>query len=121
MASSVDLLLLVTQPPYRGTLNKEQLDLLLVSATLGQKTSVVFWQQGILQLLPKQQPSLLQARDLQASLQALGLYDVDQVYLDQQALARYACPVDTLGLNATPIDTTGLQQLIQQTRNLLVM
>lgn len=115
----LDLLVLFTRPPLTGLQAREGLDAALISSTFEQNTALAFIGEGVLQLLPDQQPDALQLKGIQAMLKALPLYDLDQVYVDQQALNHYGLTPEQLLLNTLTLDTAGLQALIGNSRNLL--
>lgn len=115
-----DLLVIFTQPPLTASLAKEGLDLSLVSGTFEQRTGLVFLGAGILQLNPKQQPEVLALKGTQAMLQALGLYDIDQVFIEGQALLDYGLIATDLILPTISCSSTELQLLLASSRNVLI-
>lgn len=115
----LDLLVILTQPPLTGLRGREGLDVALVSSTFDQNTALLFMGEGVLQLLPEQQPDCLQLKGTQAMLKALPLYDLDQVYVEQAALERYSLSADALLLPVEVLDAVELQQLIRRSRHLL--
>lgn len=117
--SSFDLLVMLTQPPLSAASNKEALDVALVSATFDQATALVFLGEGVLQLVKNQQPDELGLKGIQAMLKALPLYDLDQVFVQQEALARFGLEDKNLLLPVKTLSSCDLQQLITSSRNLL--
>lgn len=118
-SNAFDLLVMFTQPPLTASFPKEGLDLALVSSTFEQRTGLVFLGAGVLQLHPMQQPDLLNLKGTQAMLKALALYDIDQVFVEQQALLDYNLTAAELLLPVQLCNTEQLQQHLATSRNLL--
>ena len=90
-SSTFDLLVIFTQPPLTASFPKEALDLALVNSTFEQRTGLIFLGAGVLQLVQNQQPNVLALKGTQAMLKALALYDIDQVFVEEQQ--HYYCPL----------------------------
>lgn len=118
-SSTFDLLVMFTQPPLTASLPKEALDLALVSSTFEQRTGLVFLGAGVLQLVQNQQPNVLALKGTQAMLKALALYDINQVFVEQQALLDYGLTAAELLLPVQLCNTKQLQQHLATSRNLL--
>lgn len=118
-SSTFDLLVMFTQPPLTASLPKEALDLALVSSTFEQRTGLVFLGAGVLQLVQNQQPNVLALKGTQAMLKALALYDIDQIFVEQQALLDYGLTAAELLLPVQLCNTKQLQQHLATSRNLL--
>ncbi len=117
--TTFDLLVIFTQPPLTASLAKEGLDLALVSSTFEQRTGLVFLGAGILQLHQNQQPDTLALKGTQAMLKALELYDIDKIFVDEQALHDYSLTTESLLLTTESCNKKKLQQLISTSRNIL--
>lgn len=72
--------------PYDGHQATELLDALLVSAAFGLNPTVLFMGDGVWQLLGPQQPDAYGGKSLAAQLEALPLYDVDNILVEQESL-----------------------------------
>lgn len=114
-----DLLVIFTQPPLTASIPKEALDLALVSSTFEQRTGLIFLGAGVLQLVQNQQPNVLALKGTQAMLKALALYDIDQIFVEQQALLDYGLTAADLLLTVEVCDKNQLQQRLAASRNLL--
>lgn len=112
-----DLLVIFTQPPLTASLAKEGLDLSLVSSTFEQHTGLVFLGAGILQLNKNQQPDILALKGTQAMLKALGLYGIEQIYVEEQALLDYGLKNTDLLLPVESCSLARLQRLVATSRN----
>ncbi len=98
--------------PYSSESPQEQLDALLVCATFGQKVSILFQDDGVWQLLPEQKGTAIEKRTLAAQLQALVLYDVNDIYVDAMSLKERGLDGHTLALPATPVNANTIKQLL---------
>lgn len=91
------ILYIAARAPYSNDTAQELLDALLVSAAFGAEVSVLFQDEGVWQLHSGQDGSLLGRPSLGAQLQALPLYDVEQLYVDADSLhARGLASADLL-------------------------
>lgn len=98
--------------PYGSESPQEQVDAQLVAATFGLGVSVLFQDDGVWQLLPRQDGKPLERRTLGAQLQALELYEVRGLYVDAASLAERGLEPGQLALPATVLDAPALATLI---------
>ncbi|AWK15414.1 sulfurtransferase complex subunit TusC [Candidatus Fukatsuia symbiotica] len=73
-----------THSPHGSAAGREGLDALLAVSALtddADRVAVFFIADGVLQLLPQQQPEKILARDYIATFGVLSLYDVKKCYL----------------------------------------
>ena len=96
------VLYLVRRPP--GPLADETTDLMLVSGVFEQATTVVFLDDGVLQLMG------LDAR--QSSLRGLPTYEVESLHADAASLAERGVDLDAVALAVEPIEPPALKELI---------
>ena len=96
------VLYLVRRPP--GPLADETTDLMLVSGVFEQATTVVFLDDGVLQLQG------LDAR--QSSLRGLPTYEVEALHADTASLAERGVDLDAVSLPVAPIEPQELKKLI---------
>ncbi len=113
------LLFVIRTSPYQHTLAREAVDALLGSAALGVAVSVLFSGDGVLHWLSGQSPPGGQ-KNLSAMLKALPLYDIDEVYVDGDALAARGLNADILPPGVTALDAGGLRGLLSQPGQQLV-
>lgn len=106
----MQFLYLFTQPPYLGPSAKEALDMALACAAFDQQVSLVFCGRGIYQLMANQTPTGQHKKSLLGAINALPLYDVNEVfYLAEDLAALGLSPTELVG-HARAIDKTLLQQ-----------
>lgn len=67
--------------PHGDSSGREGLDALLATSAFCEKIGVFFIADGVLLLLPYQQPKQVLARDFIATFGLLPLYDIDKLYL----------------------------------------
>ncbi|MEY4476081.1 MAG: sulfur relay protein TusC/DsrF [Pseudomonadota bacterium] len=70
-----------TQGPHGNSAGREGLDALLATAALSGDIGVFFLSDGVLQLLPQQQPEKIFARNYIRTFGALSVYDVKNCYI----------------------------------------
>ncbi|MDR3432965.1 MAG: sulfurtransferase complex subunit TusC [Rouxiella aceris] len=75
-----------TQGPHGSSAGREGLDALLATSALSEDIGVFFVADGVLQLLPGQQPEKILARNYIATYGVLPLYDVDQCFVCEASL-----------------------------------
>ncbi|CAM3770952.1 sulfurtransferase TusC [Rouxiella silvae] len=70
-----------SQGPHGTSAGREGLDALLATSALSENIGVFFVADGVLQLLPGQQPEKILARNYIATYGVLPLYDVEKCFL----------------------------------------
>lgn len=75
-----------TQGPHGNAAGREGLDAVLATSALSEDIGVFFIGDGVLQLLPGQQPEKILARNYIATFSVLPLYDVENCYLCETAI-----------------------------------
>lgn len=100
--------------PYTNHAAQESLDALLVIAAFGQNPSVLFQGDGVWQLLANQQSDIIGKPSLIAQLNALELYDVSDVYVDEQSLLSRGLNAEQLAIDAQILPQESLKDFFQQ-------
>lgn len=118
-AAVTPLLFVIRTSPYQHTLAREAIDALLGSAALGAAVKVLFSGDAVLHWLPDQAPPGGQ-KNLGAMLKALPLYDIDEVYVDRDALTTRGLTVDILPPGVSALDAAALRHLLSQPGQQLV-
>lgn len=75
-----------TSAPHGSSGGREGLDALLATSALSDDCGVFFIGDGVLQILPGQQPERILSRHHAAAFGVLALYDIEACYLCQQSL-----------------------------------
>lgn len=106
------LLVIVRQPPYGSSLARASLDTALAAAALELPVSLLFMGDGVLQLLPDQHSESIGVKNIGRLLGSLPLYDIESVYIDAGAAARFQIETSDLVLPAKPMDPAAMRGLI---------
>jgi tRNA 2-thiouridine synthesizing protein C len=107
-----NLLFILSHSPYGNSLAKEAIDAALAAAVFEQNVQLFFTGEAVWQLLKEQNIDRSTQKSIEANLQALPLYDVEHIYIDQTALDDRAINQDQLCIDAETIDKTSIQQII---------
>ncbi len=86
----------------------------LATAAFDQKVQLVFLNDGVYQLTNHQQSELKQRKNISKTLPALALYDVNEVYADEESIKERGLKQEQLFSDAQLIDHEKINQLIQQ-------
>ncbi|PKF71500.1 sulfurtransferase complex subunit TusC [Pseudomonas fluvialis] len=106
------MLLISRQAPWAGPAAREALDLALAGGAFDLPLSLLFLDDGVLQLTSGQQPQQLQQKDLGANLQALPLFGIEQLYASQRSLTERGLQHAELGLPVQRLDDEEVRQLL---------
>ncbi|MEJ2533872.1 MAG: sulfurtransferase complex subunit TusC [Halioglobus sp.] len=113
------LLVIVRQSPYGSSLARASLDTALAAAALDQPVSLLFLGDGVLQLLPDQHSEAIGVKNIGRLLGSLPLYDIESVYIDAGAAARYQLDTKDLVLPVKPVDPAAVRRLINDCDNVI--
>ena len=85
--TSKNIAVVLTRPPYGSSLAREAIDLALAAAVYNQQVSLYFIGDGVWQLLAQQHTDKLAAKNHGKLLDSLELYGIENIFIEQQALA----------------------------------
>lgn len=108
------ILIVCRQPPYGSSLAREAVDLALASSVFEQQLAVLFLADGVLQLLKNQHSLDIFMKNHGNVLSAFPLYDINDIYIDQQALADRSLTETDLLLEGKYLSTKQITNLIAQ-------
>ncbi len=111
--SSKSILIINRRPPYGRSNAREALDVALTCGVFEQPVSLLFLDDGILQLLRDQQGAAIEQKNLAANLGALPLYDIDRLYVAEASLQQHGLSDDQLILPVQTLNREAVQQLIR--------
>ncbi len=117
-----NLLFVSRHAPYGQSIAREALDALLGAAAYGQNLSLLFMDDGVFQLLKRQNPSKLPQKSLAASLPVLPLYEVENIFVHCESLRERAIHRDALVFDTGQIqviDSQGVAELIAEQDQIL--
>jgi tRNA 2-thiouridine synthesizing protein C len=107
----IKLLIISTQPPYVASAAQDALEAALAASNIGIKVTFVFSQQGLYQLLDSQNSTSVNKRSIVKQINALPLYDIEDVYYAEEDMTDLMLSNQTLTPTANPIDTHAFHQL----------
>ena len=82
-----NILIIIRQAPYSSVLPASALDVLLTAAAFEQTLTLLLMGEGVLHLLSAQNSTGSGMKNISKALPALELYEVDQVFMEKDALA----------------------------------
>ena len=96
--------------PHGTAAGREGLDALLATSALTDDLAVFFIADGVFQLLPRQKPDAVLARDYISTVK-LGLYDIEQCWVCAASLReRGLDPQTPFVVEATPLEADALRR-----------
>lgn len=106
------VLIVLRHSPYGSSLAKASLDVALATAAFEQSVDLLFLGDGVLQLLPNQDSNSLGIKNVGRHLASLPLYDINYVYVDAQAAARYKLDLREAPVATRVLDLNEMHQLM---------
>ncbi|ROS00075.1 tRNA 2-thiouridine synthesizing protein C [Sinobacterium caligoides] len=113
------LLFILRHSPYQTNLSKEAIDAALAGAVFEQRIQLLFTGEGVWQAVGNQQSEAIASKSIEANLQALSLYDIEDIYIDQDSLSQRGIPPQQIALSAKCIDTELAKRLIKDCDQIL--
>lgn len=108
MSTNKTISLLLRQAPYGNSRAKAALDMALSAAVFEQSVQLIFIDDGVFQLLDKQNPQQIGSKNTSAALAALPLYGIECVYVAAESLAQRGLQLKDLGI---PVNVVGLEEI----------
>ena len=115
------ILVIHTQSALNTLAGKEALDFSLIFGSYEQDVSVLFYQQGVTQVLAHQDPELVGQKDYLSTIKALDIYDIEQVFACQQSLQQLSLDQHELLPGVTGIGIEQMTLLKQQADHIYVI
>jgi tRNA 2-thiouridine synthesizing protein C len=107
-------LFVLRRVPHNGNHVQETLDMLLTTAAFDQAVSVLFVDDGVLQLKTQQNPAAMGLKDTAAIFGALEIYDVNALYAEIESLRARGLAVEDLILPVQAINRSEVNQLMRR-------
>lgn len=102
--------------PHGNAISREGLDALLAATAFcdEEEIGVFFIDDGVLNLLDRQNPELLLQKDFIRTFKLLDLYDIEQRFVCADSLDQYNLQTEQLIISAEKIDRTSLINKLSQ-------
>jgi len=117
------ILFVCRQSPYGSTLARESLEAILAGGVFEQDIGVLFIDNGVFQLLPDQQAEAIEEKNHLAMLQALPLYDIENLYVEAESLHKRGLDQQSLPehlqTEITMLDCAGAKKLLASSDSIL--
>jgi tRNA 2-thiouridine synthesizing protein C len=114
------LCIVFRQSPHGTAQGREALDLALLSASFEQEVSLVFTDEGLLNLLNNQSPETIGAKDYIATFGALPLYDVDTILACKDSMIELSLVEDDIKLEVEVCSSQRIASHLSQVDEVLV-
>ncbi|NBA96806.1 sulfurtransferase complex subunit TusC [Pseudomonas sp. R5(2019)] len=108
------MLLISRQAPWSGPGAREALDIVLAGGAFDLPLGMLFLDDGVFQLLPDQQPTQVQQKNLTANLQALPMFGIEDLYACSSSLAERGIDAKGLGLEVQLLADKDLKALVDR-------
>lgn len=94
------ILIVMRHSPYGSSLAKAAVDVALATAAFEQAVDLLFAGEGVLQLIPHQDSHNIGRKNIGRQLASLPLYDINSVFVDAEAAARYQLDITSAPVEA---------------------
>jgi tRNA 2-thiouridine synthesizing protein C len=100
--------------PYGSAHARAMLDMVLAAAVFDQKVTLIFMDDGVLQLRKNQAAAGIAMKDLSAALCVLPLYDIQEIFVESCSLLLRGMSPEELAIPATVCDSAYISTLVQK-------
>jgi tRNA 2-thiouridine synthesizing protein C len=100
------------RPPYGSIHVQEMLDIIMIAAVFDQEIRLVFLDDGVYQLKKGQNPERSKLKHTAPIFQALELYDVNKLFVEQESLEARGMDENDLFLDVTVMSREGIAELL---------
>lgn len=114
------LLILMRSSPYGSHQPRAGLDVALTAAAFAVKVSVVFLDDGVLQLIDKQDTRASGMKEIGKMIPALTLYEVESVYALDESIQTFGIQTTALAADIQVIDNNVLRSLVGTANQVMV-
>ncbi|MDA0150509.1 sulfurtransferase complex subunit TusC [Vibrio sp. LaRot3] len=105
--------------PHGVSNGREGIDALLAASAYCEDITVIFFGDGVYQLLQGQQPQGILSKDYAPMLKLFDLYDIEQVFVCEQSLAERGLSQADLVIDAERASLDSLKQKLAKAGKLL--
>lgn len=110
--SEVSTTIIISNPPFNAISGKEGVDLALVCAAFDHQVNLIFVDQGVLHLVNNQDGSFFLDKLHDKQLGALEYYEIENLYAENESLARFQLTNKDLLDSVKCISSTKIRQLV---------
>ncbi|SJM92387.1 Sulfur relay protein TusC/DsrF [Crenothrix polyspora] len=107
-------LFVLRKPAHSGNHVQEILDIVLTAAAFDQQVSLLLLDDGVFQLKNNQHPEKLAMKDTAAIFRALEIYDVKNLYVEQESLQERGLKPSDLYLSTKAVDRSNIAGFMKQ-------
>lgn len=105
--------------PYGQANGQESLDLALAAGSFGQDIRLYFIEDGVFQLLAKQSPGCIDAKNYSKTFAALTFYDIEHIYVCRDSLKARSLEPKNLCIEVEVLSKNELQQHLSLHQHIL--
>ena len=105
-------LIICRRPPYGEAYAREALDVALAAAAFDQEIALLFFGDGVAQLLNAHDSAAINEKSFEKQLSGLPLYDINSIYVDAAALRQRGFSSADLSLPAQALSDTEITALM---------
>jgi tRNA 2-thiouridine synthesizing protein C len=116
---STTIAIINQSPPYGSSNGQESLDMALALSNFAQDVSVFFIEDGVLQLLVPQNPTVIDAKAYYKTFAALEFYDIENIYVCKQSLLQRGIEASQLCIPVTLIEHEDLSKLLSKQQHVM--
>jgi tRNA 2-thiouridine synthesizing protein C len=120
MSSIQSYLIIARSSPYGSHNPKAALDMALTAAAFEQEVSVVFLDDGVLQLLPNQDAESSGLKNMSKMISALKIYEVKHVYIHSSSAEKSGLDLSQAPDEIEAITDESLQELVTNSDHVMV-
>lgn len=99
---------------YNLSRAQEMLDIILMASSFNQEVSLMFLNEAVFLLNKGQNLTAIAMKNFVAAYQALSLYDINKIYLDEAALQQYDLKPENLLIKGVQLKQSALSEIIHQ-------
>ena len=107
-----NILICCRSAPYGTSLARETVDMILAYSVFEQNLSVAFIGDGVWQLVNQQHTDAIEQKNLNKLISSLTLYDVNNLYIEQDSLYERQLSADELVVQNNPVPAEHIKQLM---------
>ena len=106
-------LIVCRRPPYGESYAREALDTALAMAVFDQPIALLFFDDGVSQLLNAHDSAAISEKSFEKQLSALPMYDINSIYVDVEALQQRGLALADLSLPAQAVSSDEIIALLR--------